>query len=34
MNEGADTTYVWNLNGAEVLALEDHRFSGRHRARQ
>ena len=26
MNEGADTTYVWNLNADEVLALEDHRF--------
>jgi glycosyltransferase involved in cell wall biosynthesis len=26
MNEGADTTYVWNLEAAEVFALEDHRF--------
>lgn len=26
MNEGADTTYVWNLDGADVFALENHRF--------
>ena len=26
MNEGADTVYVWSLDGAEVFALDDHRF--------
>jgi glycosyltransferase involved in cell wall biosynthesis len=26
MNEGADTTYVWNLDGTPVLPLENHRF--------
>ena len=26
MNEGADTTYIWNLDGSQVLPLENHRF--------
>ena len=26
MNEGADTTYVWNLDPSEVFSLDDHRF--------